>query len=67
MIIWTAEFDDVQNYFELWMRRVLAGDRIIVTVGGEPTAAIVPYEDYQRWLKLEARQTWATDTTTLAT
>ena len=48
MIIWTAEFDDVQNYFELWMRRVLNGDRIIVTVGGEPTAAIVPYEDYMR-------------------
>jgi len=48
MIIWAAEFDDVQNYFELWMRRVLAGDRIIVTVGGEPTAAIVPYEDYMR-------------------
>ena len=67
MSTWTAEFDDVQADFEHWMRRVLNGDRIIVTVGGEPTAAIVPYEDYERWLTPKARATWATDTTTLAT
>jgi len=37
MIIWTAEFDDVQNYFELWMRRVLNGD---------PTVTLMPHENY---------------------
>ena len=56
MSTWTVEFDDVQADFEHWMRRVLNGDRIIVTVGGEPTAAIVPHEDYLRLLQLEERQ-----------
>ena len=55
MITWQVEFDDVQADFELWMRRVLNGNRVIVTVDGDPTAALVPYEDYLRPLAPEAQ------------
>jgi len=55
MILWTAEFDDLQRDFELWMQRVLNGNRVIVTVDGDPTAALVPYEDYLRPLAPEAQ------------
>jgi len=55
MRTWTVEFDDVQADFEHWLRRVLNGDRIIVTVDGDPTAAIVPHEDYLKLLDHEAQ------------
>ena len=67
MRTWTIEFDNMQRDFEYWLRCVLADDRVIVTVAGDPTATMIPYEDYERWQTLETRLKCQPDTTTPAT